>query len=119
VEAETVNVLKYRLCKIGLIKTLFSIYADLTGTGSVPMRMWTWCYARWGQRGLPAPVRTHWIRLHKAMQLFLQVEAALTNYPDVWPYGILTWDLCMWEWWMVCCNQMNCRQFAGIYWTAN
>ena len=54
--------LRNGLINIGLIKiVLFSFYANITEIGSLLICMWFLYYFWWGQRGLPAPVRSHLI----------------------------------------------------------
>ena len=42
---------------------LYNFHSELTGTGGASTCTWTWCCKRYGQRGMPAPVYSHWIGL--------------------------------------------------------
>jgi len=63
VVADTINTSKNRLDKYWSNQdVLFNFNADLIGTGS-HINLYVKVMLRCGQRGLPAPVRTHWIAL--------------------------------------------------------
>ena len=60
VDADTLNTFKSRLGKHWLHQdVLYNFHSELTGTGSALICMW--CCKRYGQRGIPAPVYSHWI----------------------------------------------------------
>ena len=59
----------------GLIKMFFAIF-KLTGTGGASTCMW--CCKRYGQRGIPAPVYSHWIGL----------DMSVTDLPVVDEVGV-------------------------------
>jgi len=49
---------------VGLIKMFFyNFYSELTRTGGASVCMWMWRCKRYGQRGIHAPVYSHWIGL--------------------------------------------------------
>ena len=62
VDADTLNTFKSRLNKHWLDQDiLYNFHSELTGTGGATIC--TWCCKRYGQRGIPAPVYSHWIGL--------------------------------------------------------
>jgi len=70
-ETDPVNAFNNRLDKHWFNQdVLFNFNADFNVTGSLPICKRTWCYSRCGQRGLPAPVRTHWIGLDYFFYIF-------------------------------------------------
>ena len=62
VDADTLILIlsKSRLDKHWLDQdVLYNFHSELTGNGGVSICMW--CCKRYGQRGIPAPVYSHWI----------------------------------------------------------
>jgi len=60
VDADTLNIFKSRLDKHWLDQdVLYNFHSQLTGTGCALICML--CCKRYGQRGIPAPVYSHWI----------------------------------------------------------
>ena len=47
--------------------------------------------------------------------LYVQEPTAPRYTQDARPYGTSMYDLCIWEWSMVCYNRVNCRQFASMF----
>jgi len=66
VDADTLNTFKSRLDKHWFESldrdVLCNFHSKLTETGGASIRMW--CCKRYGQRGIPATVYSHWIGLH-------------------------------------------------------
>ena len=79
VDADTLNTFKSRLDKHCLNQdVLYNFHSDLTGTGGASIRMW--CCKRYGQRGIPAPVYSHWIGLVRTHMWQSNIQV---NYPNL------------------------------------
>jgi len=62
VDADTLNTFKSRPDEHWLDQdVLYNFHSELTETRGASIRMW--CCKRYGQRGIPAPVYSHWIGL--------------------------------------------------------